>query len=85
MIELKIKIPEEFKLDEKTKLELEKDLESVVRLRLAKNLILKRLDELLKDSKLTEEECLKLGKDVNTAMIKKMERKRMALNETCGC
>jgi len=63
MTELVIKIPE-IELDEKTKAELKEDIKSVIRLRLVRELLLKRLDKMLQNSTLTDEDCLLLGDKV---------------------
>lgn len=60
-MELKIEIPKKFKVDKE---EMAKDIENFVRLELARSLLLKRLDELLKNSELTEKECRELGKKI---------------------
>ena len=51
MGELVIKIPG-IELDEKTKSELKEDIKSVIRLRLARELLLKRMDKMLENSTL---------------------------------
>jgi len=56
MGELVIKIPG-IELDEKTKSELKEDIKSVIRLRLARELLLKRMDKMLENSTLTDEDC----------------------------
>ena len=61
MAEVVIKIPDRFKVDMS---DLARGVEEFVKLRLARDLMLARLDELLKHSKLTDEECIELGKMV---------------------
>lgn len=73
MGEIRVKIPDEF--DEQTISELEGDVRSVVRLRLAKEIILKRLDKILEDSTLTDEECLALGRNVKERVAEEWRRK----------
>ena len=51
--------------------DLKKDIESVIRLRLARQLVLKRLNELLQNSTLTEEDCLELGANANERMLER--------------
>ncbi|HAB51148.1 MAG TPA: hypothetical protein DCE80_03065 [Ignavibacteriales bacterium] len=74
MAELIIEVPN-VKLDEKTMSELREDIKSVVRLRLAKELLLKRLDEILKHSTLTEEECLLLGDKTKEGVAEEWKKK----------
>jgi hypothetical protein len=75
MAEIVVKIPEELEMGEELRSRLREDIESVVRLRLARELILKRLDEMLKDSKLTDEECLELGEKVKEGVFKRWKEK----------
>jgi|APCry4251928382_1046606.scaffolds.fasta_scaffold107464_1 hypothetical protein len=51
------------KLDKKGLSELQNDIRSVVRLRLARDSILKRLDEMLQNSELSDEDCMILGNE----------------------
>ncbi len=66
-----IKIPERFKVDTS---DLAKGVEEFVKLRLARDLMLARLDELLKHSKLTEEECIELGGMVKKGRFEKLRK-----------
>ena len=75
MVEIVVKIPE-IKLDERTRSEIEEDVRSVVRLRLAREMILKRLDKILENSTLTDEECLALGLKVKESVTKEWRRRR---------
>jgi len=70
MADIVVKIPE-IKLDERTRSELEEDVRSVVRLRLAREMILKRLDKILENSTLTDEECLALGRELKEKVAKR--------------
>jgi hypothetical protein len=48
--------------------------EEFVKLRLTRDLMLERLDELLKDSELTDEECLSMGKETRRAVRLRIEQ-----------
>ncbi|RZN40079.1 MAG: hypothetical protein EFT35_03370 [Methanophagales archaeon ANME-1-THS] len=71
MPELVIKIPERFKVDES---ELAKGVEEFIKLRLTRDLLLERLDELLKNSGLTEEECIELGREVKKGRFERLKQ-----------
>nr|QNO53341.1 hypothetical protein GMAEILFI_00013 [Methanosarcinales archaeon ANME-1 ERB6] len=62
-------------LDEKTKSELREDIKSVIRLRLARELLLKRMDKMLENSTLTDEECLLLGDKVKEGVAEEWKRR----------
>ena len=51
-----------------------KGVEEFVKLRLARDLMLERLDELLKHSELADEECIKLGKKVKKGRFEKLKQ-----------
>lgn len=70
-VELKIKIPDRFKVDMS---DLARGMEEFVKLRLARDLMLARLDELLKHSELTDEECVELGKMVKKGRFEKLRK-----------
>ncbi len=72
MVEVKIEIPERFAVDKK---ELSKSIKNFVRLKLARDLLLKRLDELLKDSEITEEDARALGRKIKKGRFEKLTRK----------
>ena len=74
MAEIVVKIPE-IELDERTMSKLEGDVRSVVRLRLARELILKRLDKMLENSTLTDEECVALGIKVKEGVAERWRRR----------
>ena len=74
MVELVIKIPG-IELDEKTKSELREDIKSVIRLRQARELLLKRLDKMLENSTLTDEDCLLLGDKVKEGVAEEWRRR----------
>ncbi|RJS71879.1 hypothetical protein CW714_05170 [Methanophagales archaeon] len=71
MAELVIKIPDRFKVDMS---DLAKGVEEFVKLRLARDLMLERLDELLKHSELTDEECIELGRMVKKGRFEKLRK-----------
>ena len=69
MAEFVIKIPDRFNVD---LADLAKGVEEFVKLRLKRDLMLERLDELLKDSELTEEECIKLGRMIKNGRFERL-------------
>lgn len=69
MAEVVIKIPDRFKVDMS---DLAKGVEDFIKLRLTRGLMLERLDDLLKHSELTEEECIELGKMVKKGRFEKL-------------
>ncbi|HJH25485.1 MAG TPA: hypothetical protein C5S37_01655 [Methanophagales archaeon] len=71
MAEVVIKIPYRFKVDTA---DLAKGVEEFVKLRLARDLMLERLDELLKHSELTDEECIELGRMVKKGRFEKLKQ-----------
>lgn len=71
MVKVKIEIPERFDVDKE---ELSKSIKNFVRLKLARNLMLKRLDTLLKDSEITEEEATALGREVKKDRFETLKR-----------
>lgn len=71
MAELVIKIPEHVKLDIP---ELSRDVEKFIKLRMSRDLLIKALDELLKGSKLTDEECIKFGRMIKKGRFEKLKR-----------
>jgi len=71
MGEFVIKIPDRFNVD---MADLAKGVEEFVKLRLTRDLMLERLDELLKESELTEEECIDLGRMVKNDRFEKLKQ-----------
>jgi len=69
MAEVVIKIPDRFKVDIS---DLAKGVEGFIKLRLTRDLMLERLDELLKHSELTDEECIELGKMAKKGRFEKL-------------
>lgn len=74
MTEFVVKVPG-VKIDELTISELREDIISVVKLRLARVLILRRLNKLLERSELTDEDCLRLSESAEDSIIKEWEGK----------
>jgi hypothetical protein len=74
MSEIVVRVPG-ISVDEQTKSALQEDIRAVVRLRLARELLLKRLDTLLAESTLTEEECLLLGERVKDEVVAEWRRR----------
>jgi hypothetical protein len=71
MGEFVIKIPDRFNVD---MADLAKGIEEFVKLRLTRDLMLDRLDELLKGSELTEEECIELGRMAKNGRFEKLKQ-----------
>ncbi|MEA2075467.1 MAG: hypothetical protein U9O85_07010 [Euryarchaeota archaeon] len=71
MGEIVVKIPDRFKVDMS---DLAKGVEEFVKLRLARDSMLGRLDELLKDSELTDEECIELGEMAKKGRFEKLKQ-----------
>jgi len=69
MAEIVVEIPE-LKLDRKFFEELERDINATIRLKVARELLLKEWDKRFSKSELTEEECLRLGREINKASFK---------------
>ena len=74
MTKLVVEIPG-VELDEKTMSELREDIRSVIRLRLARGLLLKRLDKMLENSTLTDEDCLILGEKAKEGVAEEWKRR----------
>ncbi len=73
MTEIVVRIPTE--VSEELLARLKKDIDMAVRLRVARELLLKEWDERLARSNLMEEECLTLGREVNKASLKLWKQK----------
>ncbi|MGB9718918.1 MAG: hypothetical protein ACPL4E_10895 [Thermoproteota archaeon] len=73
MAEIVVRIPTE--VSEELLAKLKKDIDVVVRLRVARELLLKEWGERFARSVLTEEECLTLGREVNRASLKLWKEK----------
>lgn len=71
--EIIVKVPVE--VDEELLEKLKKDIDVVVRLRVARELLLKEWDKRFAKSELMEEECLELGREVNRASLKAWKEK----------
>ena len=74
MAEIVVEVPG-VKLNKKTISELKGDIISVVRLKLARELILKRLDKMLENSELTEEDAMLLGEKAKDNMLKEWNKR----------
>lgn len=74
MAEIVVEVPG-VKLDKKTISELKGDIISVVRLKLARELILKRLDKMLENSELTEEDAMLLGEKAKDNILKEWNKR----------
>lgn len=73
MAEIVVRIPTE--VSEELLAKLRKDIDVVVRLRVARELLLKEWDERFARSNLTEEECLTLGREVDKESLKLWKEK----------
>ena len=72
MTEVVVKIP---KMESKLEKEVVKGMEILARAEVARVLLLERFNKMLSKSKLTDEECLVLGREVNRTMRKRLEEK----------
>jgi hypothetical protein len=61
--------------DKKTKSALKEEIRAVIRLRLARELLLKRLDKMLEDSTLTDKDCLLLDDKVKEGIAEEWKRR----------
>ncbi|MEM2950878.1 MAG: hypothetical protein QXV52_07270 [Nitrososphaeria archaeon] len=73
MSEIIVKIPKE--VDKRLLAKLKRDIDAIVRLRVARELLLEEWDKRFAGSKLTEEECLELGRKVNRSTLKMWKEK----------
>jgi len=66
MPNITLSIPKELKakLDELPELNFSESMRQFLEEKVKRALLLKKLDEILKDSKLTEEDCLRLGNEL---------------------
>jgi len=69
-----IKIPK-LNLEKELKEKLKEEIERSVRTEILKILLLKKLDEQLKDSELTEEECIELARKAKKEVFEKLKKK----------
>ena len=74
MAELVVKIPG-VRLDKKSKFKLKEDIKFFMKLKLTRDLLLKRWEKLLEKSKLTSEECAKLSKIAEQDMLEEWKKK----------
>ena len=73
MAEIIVEVPTE--LDERVLAGIKREIGMIVRLRLARELLLKEWEKRFSKSELTEAECLELGKEVNKAVLKLWKEK----------
>ncbi len=71
MPEIVVKIPE---LGKKLEKEVARGIERLARAEVARVLLLKKWNKLLRKSKLTEKECIKLGREVKKGRFEKLKR-----------
>jgi len=69
-----IKIPK-LNLEKELKEKLKEEIERSVRTEILKILLLKKLDEQLKGSELTEEECIELARKAKKEVFEKLKKK----------
>lgn len=70
MTEVVVRIPEDVKLDAA---ELAKGIEEFIKLKRTRDLLAERLDDLLKESKLTEEDAIELGRMMKKGRFEKLK------------
>jgi hypothetical protein len=70
MPEIVVKIP---KLERKLEKELAKRIEALSRVEIVRFLLLERWNKMLSKSKLSERECIKLGREIKKKMWKRYE------------
>jgi len=71
MSEIVVKIPE---LEKRLEKEVAKGIGILARAELARILLLERWNKLLLKSKLTEEECIKLGRELKKGRFEKLKK-----------
>jgi len=69
MVEIVVEVPE-VRLNKQLLKELKRDISTVVRLRLVRELLLKEWNRRFSKSKLTDGGCLTLSRDINKASLK---------------
>lgn len=84
MVSMTLAIPEELKkeMDRHPEMNWSEIARQAIKERLEKFLLLKKMDEMLKNSKLTEKDAIMLGRKVNKALAKRYREmaKRAARN-----
>jgi hypothetical protein len=77
MPNITLSIPEELKkqLDELPELNISEAVRNFLTEKAKRALLLKKLDKMLEDSKLTEEDCLRLGDKIKEGMWKRYKEK----------
>lgn len=72
MVEIVVKLP---KLEPQLEKQVVEGISALAKAEVARAVMLERLNKMLSKSKLTEEECILLGRKVNRAMRKRLEEK----------
>jgi len=72
MAEIIIKIPD---LEKHLEKEVTKGIEILARAEIARALMVEKMNKMLSKSKLTEKECIKLGREVNKNIRRRLEEK----------
>lgn len=72
MVEVVVKLP---KLKPQLEKQVVEGMGILARAEIARAVMLERLNKILSKSKLTEKECVRLGRKVNRAMRKRLEKK----------
>jgi hypothetical protein len=75
MPEIVVKIP---KLERKLEKELAKRIEALSRVEIVRFLLLERWNKMLSKSKLTERECIKLGRELKRGRFEKLRKAGLA-------
>jgi hypothetical protein len=75
MPEIVVKIP---KLERKLEKELAKRIEALSRIEIVRFLLLERWNKMLSKSKLTERECIKLGRELKRGRFEKLRKAGLA-------
>jgi hypothetical protein len=75
MPEIIVKIP---KLERKLEKELAKRIEALSRVEIVRFLLLERWNKMLSKSKLTERECIKLGRELKKGRFEKLRKAGLA-------
>ena len=75
MPEIVVKIP---KLERKLEKELAKRIEALSRIEIVRFLLLERWNKMLSKSKLSEKECIKLGRELKRGRFEKLRKAGLA-------
>ena len=74
-MEVVVKVSDNMKIDNRLFSEIEKEIASAVRLKLAKDMLLKDLDKILSESELSDEDCIRLGRIANKSSLSLWKKK----------